>query len=38
MLKSLGVKPKKNLPTDLLDASAEDEPLLEEKADAVSTS
>jgi DNA recombination protein RmuC len=28
MLKSLGVKPKKSLPTDLLDASAEDEPLL----------
>ncbi len=38
MLKSLGVKPKKNLPTDLLDASAEDEPLLPEKAEAVSTS
>ncbi len=38
MLKSLGVKPKKNLPTDLLDVSAEEEPLLEEKASAVSTS
>jgi DNA recombination protein RmuC len=38
MLKSLGVKPKKNLPTDLLDVSAEDESLLPEKADAVSTS
>jgi DNA recombination protein RmuC len=37
MLKSLGVKPKKNLPTDLLDASAEDEPLLPEQADTVST-
>jgi DNA recombination protein RmuC len=36
MLKSLGVKPKKNLPTDLLDASAEEEPLLEEKANAAS--
>jgi DNA recombination protein RmuC len=38
MLKSLGVKPKKNLPTDLLDVSAEEEPLLPEKANAVSTS
>jgi len=38
MLKSLGVKPKKTLPTDLLDASAEEEPLLEETADAFSTS
>jgi DNA recombination protein RmuC len=36
MLKSLGVKSKKNLPTDLLDASGEDEPLLPEEADAVS--
>jgi DNA recombination protein RmuC len=36
MLKALGVKPKKNLPTDLLDAGAEDEPLLPESADAVS--
>jgi len=38
MLKSLGVKPKKNLPTDLLDVSAEDEPLLPEQASAASTS
>ena len=37
MLKALGVKPKKNLPTDLLDASG-DEPLLPESADPVSTS
>jgi len=37
MLKALGVKPKKNLPTDLLDASG-DEPLLPESADTVSTS
>jgi DNA recombination protein RmuC len=38
MLKLLGVKPKKNLPADLVDASSEDEPLLPEQADAVSTS
>jgi DNA recombination protein RmuC len=38
MLKALGVKPKKNLPPDLIEASAEDEPLLPEEADAVSTS
>jgi DNA recombination protein RmuC len=38
MLKLLGVKPKKALPTDFLDASSEDEPLLPEKADAASTS
>jgi DNA recombination protein RmuC len=38
MLKSMGVKPKKNLPVDLLEASAEGEPLLPEQANAVSTS
>lgn len=38
MLKALGVKPKKNLPPDLIDASAEDEPLLPEQAGAASTS
>jgi DNA recombination protein RmuC len=38
MLKTLGVKPKKNLPTDLVEISAEDDPLLPEQADAVSTS
>jgi DNA recombination protein RmuC len=38
MLKSLGVKPKKSLPTELLDMSAEDEPLLPEQASAASTS
>ena len=38
MLRELGVKPKKNLPVDLVEASAEDEPLLAEQADAVSTS
>ena len=38
MLKALGVKPKKTLPADLVEASAEDEPLLPEQADAVSTS
>ncbi len=38
MLKALGVKPKKNLPTELVEASAEDEPLLPEQADAASTS
>jgi DNA recombination protein RmuC len=37
MLKELGVKPKKNLPPDLVDASAEDEPLLPEQVDAAST-
>ena len=34
MLKAFGVKPKKSLPTDLVDASAENEPLLPEQADA----
>lgn len=38
MLKGLGVKPKKNLPTELVEGSAEDEPLLPEQASAVSTS
>jgi DNA recombination protein RmuC len=38
MLQELGVKPKKNLPPELVEASAEDELLLPEKADAVSTS
>ncbi len=38
MLKALGVKPKKNLPPDLVDASAEDEPLLPEQAGVASTS
>jgi DNA recombination protein RmuC len=38
MLKELGVKPKKNLPADMVEASAEDEPLLPEQADAASTS
>jgi DNA recombination protein RmuC len=37
MLKELGVKPKKNLPPDLVDASAEDEPLLPERVDTAST-
>jgi DNA recombination protein RmuC len=37
MLKELGVKPKKNLPLDLVDASAEDEPLLPEQVDTAST-
>jgi hypothetical protein len=32
------VKPKKNLPAELVDACGEDEPLLEEKADAASGS
>jgi DNA recombination protein RmuC len=35
MLKGLGVKPKKNLPPELVEASAEDESLLPERADAV---
>jgi DNA recombination protein RmuC len=34
MLKSLGVKAKKNLPAELVDASGEDELLLPEQADA----
>ncbi len=38
MLKTLGVKPKKNLPPDLIDASSEDEPLLPEQAGAASGS
>jgi DNA recombination protein RmuC len=38
MLKALGVKAKKNLPPELVDASAEDEPLLPEQAGAASTS
>jgi DNA recombination protein RmuC len=38
MLKALGVKPKKNLPPDLVDASAENEPLLPEQAGAASGS
>ncbi|HVJ04283.1 MAG TPA: DNA recombination protein RmuC [Candidatus Saccharimonadales bacterium] len=38
MLRELGVKPKKNLPVDMVEASAEEEPLLAEHADAVSTS
>jgi DNA recombination protein RmuC len=38
MLKSLGVKPKKTLPQDLVDAGAEDAALLGEKADAAGTS
>ena len=33
MLKELGVKPKKNLPQELVEASAEDEPLLPEPVD-----
>jgi DNA recombination protein RmuC len=37
MLKALGVKPKKNLPVELVDASAEDEPLLPEAVDAAGT-
>jgi DNA recombination protein RmuC len=37
MLKSLGVKPKKSLPSELVEASGEDEPLLPERADTVST-
>jgi DNA recombination protein RmuC len=37
MLKALGVKPKKNLAADLVEASAEDEPLLPEQAGAVGT-
>jgi DNA recombination protein RmuC len=36
MLKALGVKPKKNLPPELVDAGAEDEPLLPEQAGAAS--
>jgi DNA recombination protein RmuC len=35
MLKLLGVKPKKNLPAELVETSVEDEPLLPEQADAV---
>jgi len=38
MLRELRVKPKKNLPAELVEASAEDEPLLPEQADAASTS
>jgi DNA recombination protein RmuC len=38
MLKELGVKPKKNLPPDLVDASVEEELLLLEQADAATTS
>ncbi len=38
MLKSLGVKPKKNLPPELVDACADDEPLLPEQAGAATTS
>jgi DNA recombination protein RmuC len=38
MLKLLGVKPKKNLSPELVDASADDEPLLPEQAGAASTS
>ncbi len=34
MLKTLGIKPKKALPAELVDASAEDEPLLPEQAAA----
>jgi DNA recombination protein RmuC len=34
MLKALGVKPKKNLPVELVDAGGEDELLLPEQADA----
>jgi DNA recombination protein RmuC len=34
MLKALGVKPKKNLPAELVDGSGEDELLLPEQADA----
>jgi hypothetical protein len=37
MLKELGVKPKKNLPQELVEASAEDEPLLPEPVDAAGT-
>jgi DNA recombination protein RmuC len=36
MLKSLGVKPKKNLAAELVDGSGEDELLLPEQADAAS--
>jgi DNA recombination protein RmuC len=36
MLKALGVKPKKNLPVELVDASAENEPLLPEQTGAAS--
>jgi DNA recombination protein RmuC len=36
MLKALGVKPKKNLPTELVEASTENEPLLPEQAGAAS--
>jgi len=36
MLKSLGIKPKKTLPSELVEASAEDEPLLPEQAGAAS--
>jgi DNA recombination protein RmuC len=38
MLRELRVKPKKNLPAELVEASAEDEPLLPEQADAVGRS
>jgi DNA recombination protein RmuC len=38
MLKGLGVKPKKALPVELVEAGAEDEALLPERANAVSTS
>jgi len=37
MLKALGVKPKKKLPAELVEASEEGEPLLPESVDAVST-
>jgi DNA recombination protein RmuC len=37
MLRELGVKPKKNLPAELVEACAEDEPLLPEQADAMTT-
>jgi DNA recombination protein RmuC len=36
MLKALGVKSKKNLPAELVDASAENEPLLPERVDMAS--
>jgi DNA recombination protein RmuC len=38
MLKGLGVKPKKTLPTELVEASVDDEALLPEQASAASTS
>lgn len=38
MLKELGVKPKKSLPTDLVEASTENKPLLPEQANAAKTS